>query len=361
MEFFDLIHVNNLNLKFTMTYDRSTITFLNVRIFSTSEGHLSSTHFRKSTAGNTVLHIVSFHPTSLKNSIPFRQFLRLHCNCSDDSLFREEAGKLQNRMLARGYSQSCLRKAYNKVFVKPRNDLLYKPHAEHTPSGDRVTRVILRFSNQQMRDIFQRNWSLLTDDPKIQQFVSNTPAITFRRAMSIKDSLVQSEFRDMDKKEHCPVQGSFPCGHCSHCPLIKKKKRFLLLNSELFSPYHFANCQTRGVVYLMLCKCKAFYIGKTKHEFWRCIAKHTYRMRIGNQHLPLGRHIVVRHNYQMPKIFFVVLDQIHIPSRGGDWNKLLLQREQKWIFRLRATTYPGQNESISFAPFLKGFASGKTQ
>lgn len=172
-------------------------------------------------------------------------------------------------------------------------------------------------------------------------------------------SKVQSEYKGESGRKHCPGRGSFPCGNCSYCPLIKKEKIFSLPNGEIFSPVYFANCQTRGLVYLMLCECCAFYIGKTNQEFWHHITKHIYSMQIGNRYLPLGRHVVLRQNYKMPKVFFTALDRVHIPDQDGDWNKTLLQREQRWIFRLRATTYPGLNESISFAPFLQGFASGK--
>lgn len=68
-------------------------------------------------------------------------------------------------------------------------------------------------------------------------------------------------------------------------------------------------------------------------------------------------HVVFRHDYKMSKVSFTALDRVHIPDRGGDWNKTLLQWEQRWIFRLLASTYPSLNESISFAPFLQGFAS----
>ena len=85
-----------------------------------------------------------------------------------------------------------------------------------------------------------------------------------------------------------------------------------------------------------------------------------HSMRIGNLYLPLGRHVAQKHGYHMPKINFTVLDRIHIPLRGGDWNKVLLQREMRWIRRLKATIPPGLNEIESFRPFLDGFSSGKT-
>lgn len=82
-------------------------------------------------------------------------------------------------------------------------------------------------------------------------------------------------------------------------------------------------------------------------------------MEIGNIYLPLGRDVVTQHHYKMPKVAFAALDWIHIPARGGDWNKRLLQIEQKWIYKLGATKYLGLNESISYVLFLKGYSWGK--
>lgn len=52
---------------------------------------------------------------------------------------------------------------------------------------------------------------------------------------------------------------------------------------------------------------------------------------------------------------------VHPGLQGGDWNKTLLQVEQRWIFRLHATRTPGLNDAISFRPFLEGFTSGGSE
>lgn len=96
------------------------------------------------------------------------------------------------------------------------------------------------------------------------------------------------------------------------------------------------------IVYMMACKCRAYYIDKTKQEFWRQISKHVDSMDIGNRYPPVGRHVVLQHNYKMPKVTFTTLDRIHIADWGGDWNKVLLQHEQIWIFKLQVTTFPGK-------------------
>lgn len=114
------------------------------------------------------------------------------------------------------------------------------------------------------------------------------------------------------------MYGSFPCGHCAHCPLIRKEKVFTLPNGQVFKLKHFVNCQTPAVVYLMTCECGAFYVGKTRQRFWCRMSKHVYGMEIGNIHLPLGRHMVTQLHYKMAKMYFAALDWIHIPGLGSD-------------------------------------------
>lgn len=96
----------------------------------------------------------------------------------------------------------------------------------------------------------------------------------------------------------------------------------------------------------MECECGAYYIGKTKQEFWRLIAKHMYSMQFGNRYLPVGRHAISAHGYTVLKVTFTALYRMHTPDRGGDWHMVLLQKEQKWIFQLQAMSPPGLNESI---------------
>lgn len=76
---------------------------------------------------------------------------------------------------------------------------------------------------------------------------------------------------------------------------------------------------------------------------------------------PLGRHVLAIHSGIFLKIYFLILDRVHPGLHGSDWNKILLQQEQKWIFSLQATRPPALNDAISFQPFLKGFASGGSE
>lgn len=159
-------------------------------------------------------------------------------------------------------------------------------------------------------------------------------------------------------KHPCKRLGTFKCGGCGYCQYLDVATHKTLPNKVTFTPKHFANCKTHGVVYLLQCECTCFYVGKTKTEFWHRAYRHIVSMQSCNPDLPLGRHVTHFHSGIFPHIKFLILDRVHPGMRGGDWNKIPLQREQQWIFRLNATYFPGLNEKIPFKSFLEGFVSG---
>lgn len=180
---------NDYNLKFTMQFSPSTITYLDITIKINQEGQINTSLFRKPTAGNTILHARSAHPRPLVQSIPFSQYIRLKCNCSMDADFKYEADLLYQRLLARGYTKTTLKKAFKKAITKPRSALLF-PEPKQTNSE--VVRLITTYSDQHqtIRSTIQKHWHILTTDPTISKYIGSRPEITFRRARSIKDRLV---------------------------------------------------------------------------------------------------------------------------------------------------------------------------
>lgn len=197
-------------------------------------------------------------------------------------------------------------------------------------------------------------------DPTIGPFIQDKPSFTFKRTRSIKDNLVSSEYvgGGTGKRDPCKRMGTFRCGGCPYCQFMNTKSNIKLPDGSKYTPKHFANCKTIGVIYLLMCDCASYYVGKTNQEFWRRAYRHIISMKTCNPSLPLDRHVSNFHSGVFPKLSFLILDRVHPGLRGGDWNKILLQKEQKWIFRLQATRAPGLNDTTSFRPFLEGFTSG---
>lgn len=189
-------------------------------------------------------------------------------------------------------------------------------------------------------------------------FVPSRPLFTFKCATSLRDRIVTSEYKGEMTKSQCKYKGTFKCGACNYCKFTLTQKNPTLPNGQTFHPRHFANCRTPGVVYMLLCDCACFYVGKTKLEFWRRAYRHIISMQTCDPDLPIGRHTTLVHDGKFPKIRFLILDRIHPSPRGGDWNKILLQMESRWIHRLKATQPPGLNDTIWFKPILEGFSSG---
>lgn len=163
----------------------------------------------------------------------------------------------------------------------------------------------------------------------------------FRRATSIRDKIVNSEFKNELTKIHCKYKGTFMCGTCNFFRFMYTQKNPILPNWKTFYPKHFANCKTIWVIYTLQCGCGCFYVGKT-----RILEEgiQAYSQYAGVQSWSfLGRHVNSVHGGKFPNVKFLILDQINPSSRGGDWNKTLLQMELQWIHQLKATQPPGQN------------------
>lgn len=91
--------------------------------------------------------------------------------------------RLISSRIARGHSRSCLRKAYNKTFAQCRSDLLFKNNPSNDPNFE-LTRIIMRYSRQHkaIRKIVQKHWTILTDYPQVNRFITDCPSITYKRS-----------------------------------------------------------------------------------------------------------------------------------------------------------------------------------
>lgn len=138
----------------------------------------------------------------LDPSIPYSQYLRVCRNCSSDSSFKMEADALRDRLLARGYSKTCLRKAYKCATVPSGQTLLY---ARKMSKAFTTIWLITHYCGQhhQIKRIMDKYWHLLGMDTEISPLVSEKPAITNRRAKSLKDKLVNREFKGAARKDPC--------------------------------------------------------------------------------------------------------------------------------------------------------------
>ena len=75
-----------LALKYTWEISDSSLSFLDIKVSLEGNGLYKSVHYKLGDSHSYLLYSSS-HPSHVKNSIPYSQFLRLRRLCSDDSDF----------------------------------------------------------------------------------------------------------------------------------------------------------------------------------------------------------------------------------------------------------------------------------
>lgn len=240
--FINRLNTNQFNLHFTFTYHTQNISFLDVQVIKNSTGQLITVLYWKPSAGNTLLHMSSSHPRPLIRSIPYAQYLRLRRNCTEDGDFYRQANALRTRLLARGYSRTTLRKAFNRASALDRHSLLFGPTRPKKPY---TSKIITTFSthHHQLRNILSNHWHILTDHHTLKNYIKPTPDLVFRRATSLRERLTHSHYRIPSSGPREP-RGTFKCGNCPHCPWIQEGQQITLPNGEVFFPRHSAHCGT---------------------------------------------------------------------------------------------------------------------
>lgn len=345
----------NKNIKLSLEYDKQRISFLDLEIYKDNEGLLHSTIYRKPTSRNTILHAKSFHPRHLKDNIPYGQFQRLKRICDETDSFEVKANEMENRFIQRGYKKKTIQCAKHRAKNLDRQSLLTSGNSRQ--SSGRIF-FSTRFSTEanHIKNIIRKNWNLLQCDTSLNNVFQEPPVFSFKRAPTLNDKLVHSYLPPssgntwLSKKP----QGSFKCGHCNHCPTIVKSKTFEDAHGHRTHDIrHFINCKTTFVIYKLECPlCNVFYIGRTKRRLQDRVSEHKYAIRTKNENYPMARHFKDQHNSDPAILRAIGIDHIPQTMRGGDRLKQLNQRESYWIFKLKATQYPGLNDEMEYCHFL---------
>lgn len=339
------------SVELSLDYSQSEIHFLDLKITKSSSGDLHTTIFRKDTDRNTTLHAESCHPPHLIENIPFGQLQRLRRICDKEDDFDKKAGEMTARFRERGYKENHLQTAYRRVKSMDRRNLLQKTQrTQHNSNVYFVTKYSKQY--KQICNIIKKNWHILHGDPILLELFPNLPSFASRRAPTLQDKLVQSHLGPKTSWLQKP-KGTYPCGHCCHCENISKSNTFVdIFNQKTYKMNHFANCNTKCVVYRLECPCGHFYIGRTKRRFKDRLGEHKTAIRTKNQNYAMAVHYEEAGHVSPSSLRAVVLEVVPHNIRGGDRVKKLLQRETFWIVTLQATKLPGLNDEVDFLPFL---------
>ncbi len=91
------------------------------------------------------------------------------------------------------------------------------------------------------------------------------------------------------------------------------------------------------------CPCKLYYVGKTKRELKPRISEHKCSICNHDSKSPVARHFN-NYNHTTADLGYMGIEAVKMSPRGGDRDKILLQRECFWIHFLDTLEPKGLNE-----------------
>ena len=101
-------------LKYTWEISDTSLAFLDIKVSVEGNGLCTSVHY-KPTDSHSYLLYSSSHPSHVKNSIPYSQFLRLRRLCSEDSDFSLKSEEMCEFFDKRGYPASVVEAGHHRA------------------------------------------------------------------------------------------------------------------------------------------------------------------------------------------------------------------------------------------------------
>ena len=281
----------------------------------------------------------SSHPSHVKNSIPYSQFLRLRLLCSDDSEFSLKSEEMCNLFNKRGYPASVVEAGHHRAQQIDRQSALQTSQRDN---NDRIP-FTLTFhpQNHAVKSIILKNFKLLQNDPDTGRIFSQPPLISFKRDKNIGNFLVRSVFQTSDQP------GTFKCARdrarCKTCPFIRNVGKIPGPKRSIKITDHFT-CTSANVIYCITCTlCKTLYIRETGRRLGDPFREHLRDVEKDDQNAskPVARHFnLPNHSNQHMVVCGLSLHQGSTESRKP--------LEQKFIFQIGTLNPNGIIYSVVF-------------
>lgn len=355
LAFNDYVNSRLPSIKFTLSYDDKTMPFLDVLVKKVDNA-IHTEIYRKDTDRNTFLHYQSYHPPSLKRSLPHSQLLRVRRICNNDAAFEQQAGELCERFRDRGYAGALVDSCLERVRNIQRSDLLTSNSGRKSSKNTSPVTLVSTYGHisNDMKSIVQRHWHILQSDPNIGTAFQDPPRSCYKRAPSLRDKLVRSHL-PASTRPSFPFsipQGNFKCFSCAACNFMLTDKEFTHPKTgKTYTVKGRITCLSTFVVYLLTCPCGLLYVGKTKRQLKTRIFEHKSSIRRNDDKSSVARHFhSAGHDANMLK--FMGLEVVNRSPRGGDRDNHLLQREAWYIFSLNTCIPNGMNEDLQLSCFL---------
>jgi len=166
------------------------LAFLDIKVSIEGYRLCTSVHY-KPTDSHSYLLYSSSHPSHVKNSTPYSQFLRLRRLCSDDFDFSSKSEEISNFFNKRGYPASVFQAGHNRAQQIDRRSALQTSQRDN---NERIPFTLpFHHHNHAVKSIILKNFKLLQNYSDTGRIFSQPPLISFKRDKTIGNFSVRSE------------------------------------------------------------------------------------------------------------------------------------------------------------------------
>ena len=328
------------SIKFTSEISNDEHIFLDT-ISHIENDKLITDLYSKPTDTHQYLLPTSCHPKHCCKNIPYSLALRVRRICTQKSDFDHRASELSEHLCRRGYKQSSVSQAVQKVSTLERADLL-QYNASKTPKPSGIPFVTTFHPDlPDIRSTIDHHWSRIESSSKLSKIFPEKPILAYRRPKSLKDILVNSKIAHNGTNE--PTGHSAPCNtsRCLTCKIMCQTHSFNSKSGAISSIRGTHNCKSSNVVYLITCNvCQKQYVGETIQALNRRINLHRsdWHTRKFNR-APVAEHFhEIGHSFDNIELCCIEANE--------QWtDEQRKARETYWIRRLNTVQPHGINKS----------------
>ena len=161
IKFIDNLNQKHPTIKFEFTYSRTSITFLDTKVYKNENETLCTTIYRKSSDRSNFWHYKLAHPKALKDSIPYSQALHIKRICSETSEVIKNLKDLKDAFIRRGYHSKILDHHFERAMNVDRKMLL--ENKEKTSTQGNLPLVLTHNKTlSNIKNVIDKHWHILS-------------------------------------------------------------------------------------------------------------------------------------------------------------------------------------------------------
>ena len=341
-----LEHCNNFaseqsmssTIKFTYSYSRKSVNFLDTTISLASNGTLSTTLYSKPTAAHNYLHNRSYHYPKAIRSIPKSQFIRIRRICTSLHDYWTHANQFITFFANRGYNQANLSQCAKEIATYHRQDLL-KEKPKQTEEAKRIPLVISwHHKFKGISDVLHHQYERIArSNATFKEVFPQPPIIAYRRAKNNSDRIVRANHWGKKNLQtaHTKTKSMIDSNMNTFGSICNPK-------TGRSANIPIGSATDSNVIYAAKCKKhQVLYVGTTGGQLNTRFSGH----RSDIKHYP-SRCELPKHFRECGCDFSMDLEVSVLEHvKGGVATRLL--KEDKWIRRLDTVSPNGLNERTS--------------